>query len=388
MATAPDSALQPPDQTPASETDSWSSTDFKIIQFSYKWVIRKFPIHYTNSQVKFLDSPVFTSGRPDDLCRWRLRVYYREPNAQHRHSVKIGLTLVEGATAKKPILVSVRMGLTMMDKTQDRHNQKKYVHEVNQRSIHTLSEIISSFLAETNYLLAESNGILCNGNLTVFCDVKVYMINDIVHVNGSRVTPYTEVFELNCFANLSHEFGSLLQEGLCCDVTIVAAGEEFKAHKGILSARSQVFRAMFEHNMEENAKNQVTIEGHRADVVREMLTYIYTGSVPNLKKMTEPLFSIADMYALEELKLLCERELAKRLSIQNAVETLVLADQYSAVNLRGVCIDFIAANAQEVMDNPGWPKLAQHHELMTGVMRKLVANPLPLPVSKTAGSTA
>ena len=50
---------------------------------------------------------------------------------------------------------------------------------------------------------------------------------------------------------LSDDLGVLWEHARYTDVTLLVQGREFQAHKAILAARSVVFNAMFEHDMEE-----------------------------------------------------------------------------------------------------------------------------------------
>ena len=59
-------------------------------------------------------------------------------------------------------------------------------------------------------------------------------------------------------------------------------------------ARSPVFAAMFEHEMEERKRNRVDITDVDHEVLREMLRFIYTGRAPNLDKMADDLLAAAD----------------------------------------------------------------------------------------------
>lgn len=59
-------------------------------------------------------------------------------------------------------------------------------------------------------------------------------------------------------------------------------------------ARSEVFNAMFEHEMEERKLNRVDIHDVDHEVLREMLRFIYTGKAPNLEKMADDLLAAAD----------------------------------------------------------------------------------------------
>ena len=114
-----------------------------------------------------------------------------------------------------------------------------------------------------------------------------------------------------------------------------------QAHKAILAARSPVFAAMFEHEMEERKHNRVEISDVDHEVFREMLRFIYTGKASNLERMADDLLAAADKYALERLKVMCEEALCTNLSTENSAEVLILADLHSADQLKAQAIDFI-----------------------------------------------
>lgn len=62
----------------------------------------------------------------------------------------------------------------------------------------------------------------------------------------------------------------------------------------LTTARSPVFAAMFEHEMEERKQNRVAITDVDHEVLKEMLRFIYTGKAPNLEKMADDLLAAAD----------------------------------------------------------------------------------------------
>lgn len=63
-------------------------------------------------------------------------------------------------------------------------------------------------------------------------------------------------------------------------------------------ARSPVFAAMFEHEMEERKQNRVAITDVDHEVLREMLRFIYTGRAANLERMADDLLAAADKVSL------------------------------------------------------------------------------------------
>ena len=158
---------------------------------------------------------------------------------------------------------------------------------------------------------------------------------------------------LDC--DLGQQLGSLLETATLNDVTLAVGNEEIKAHKAVLSARSPVFRAMFKHDgFKEQQENFVQITDHDPKVVKEMLKFIYTGEVPELKEKAHDLFCIADKYQLERLKQLCEKQLWTDIGVKNVVDTLLLAVTHDLIRLKRRCTQFIADHITELMKTEKW----------------------------------
>lgn len=76
-------------------------------------------------------------------------------------------------------------------------------------------------------------------------------------------------------------YEELLETGLYSDVTIVVDDNAFPAHKHILSSKSDAFKAMFTHKTVENQDGIVKIDDFDAEVVEEMLWYVYKDKTKN-----------------------------------------------------------------------------------------------------------
>ncbi|XP_025944867.1 speckle-type POZ protein-like isoform X6 [Apteryx rowi] len=175
-----------------------------------------------------------------------------------------------------------------------------------------------------------------------------------------------------------------------------AKREETKA-----MARSPVFNAMFEHEMEESKKNRVEINDVDPEVFKEMMRFIYTGKAPNLEKMADNLLAAADKYALERLKVMCEEALCSNLSVENVADILILADLHSAEQLKAQAIDFINSSlhyrcsvlrqlgckdgknwnsnqATDIMETAGWKSMIHSHpHLVAEAFRALASAQCP-----------
>ncbi|XP_037727248.1 protein roadkill-like [Drosophila subpulchrella] len=160
---------------------------------------------------------------------------------------------------------------------------------------------------------------------------------------------------------LSEDMGNLLDNPIFSDVTICVGGQELKAHKAILAARSAVFAAMFQIGIEgRKVKRLVIADVVDPEALKETLRFIYTGKAPNVGNMADELLAAADRYALEKLKVMCEKELCANLSVEKAADTLILADLYSA-DLKAQTLEFICSHASDVVETSGWRNMIDSH---------------------------
>lgn len=218
------------------------------------------------------------------------------------------------------------------------------------------------------------------------------MVQDSVNISGHTNTNMLKVPE----CRLAEDLGNLWENTRFTDCSFFVRGQEFKAHKSVLAARSPVFNAMFEHEMEESKKNRVEINDVDPEVFKEMMRFIYTGKAPNLDKMADNLLAAADKYALERLKVMCEEALCSNLSVENVADTLVLADLHSAEQLKAQAIDFInrcsvlrqlgckdgknwnSNQAADIMETSGWKSMIHSHpHLVAEAFRALASAQCP-----------
>ena len=89
-------------------------------------------------------------------------------------------------------------------------------------------------------------------------------------------------------------YDSMLTEGTLSDITLQAGGQSFPVHKLFLASRSPVFEAMFRYNVKETAESRVVIEDIDADVIRQMLKFLYTGRVENWDDWVFELYVVAN----------------------------------------------------------------------------------------------
>lgn len=195
--------------------------------------------------------------------------------------------------------------------------------------------------------LNKSEEFLVNGHLTIYCEIQTVLTKEKVHMSGTM----TYASFNNSEDQLTNDLETLFSDMKFTDVSIIVRDRQFEAHKSMLSARSPVFAAMFEHPTKEKISNQIVVHNIEADVFQEVLRYIYTGRIPSsrMEEVAAELFYAADKYLLEKLKQECEKHFINRLCAENCLELLSLADCHSAVSLKQTALDYVRRFPAEVV---------------------------------------
>ncbi len=128
-----------------------------------------------------------------------------------------------------------------------------------------------------------------------------------------------------------------------------------KAHKAILSARSEYFDAMFRiGGMKESEKKEIYIY-QDSKTFQRMLEFIYTNEVLDLKDCNSneaiSLLMMANEYVLQDLRTLCESYVVHAISIDNIGKLLLLSSGHNASILKDACALFVQEHKGELVNN-------------------------------------
>ncbi|KAM6913393.1 LOW QUALITY PROTEIN: speckle-type POZ protein [Lycodopsis pacificus] len=245
------------------------SFEIKVVRLSYMWTINDFSF-CREEMGEVVKSSTFSSGANDKL-KWCLCV---NPKGLDEES-KDHLSLYLRAKFKFSILSAKG------EETKAMESQRAY--RFVQGNDWRFKKCI-----RRDFLLDEASGLLPGDKLTLFCEVSV--VQDSVNVSGQNTMDTVKVPD----CRLAEELGDLWENSRFTDCSLCVAGQKFQGHEAILAARSPVFSAMFEHEMEESKKNRVEINDVEPDVFKEMMCFIYTGKAPNLDNMADDLLAAAD----------------------------------------------------------------------------------------------
>lgn len=202
--------------------------------------------------------------------------------------------------------------------------------------------------------------------------------SEVVDVHSKEVND-AHKSQLASYETMGSNFSRLLEEGSFSDVKIHCEGKEFSCHKALLSYRSSVFQAMFQHqNMKEQQMNVVDIVDLSWSTVDRMLKYIYSGKLSSQGDEDNELLAAADKYDLTDLKVSCERSLSSSLNNQNCVDLLILADRHTAISLRKSAMSFVLGNLSAVTKMADWcQKLTPYPDIMAQIIQEMAKDGQP-----------
>lgn len=196
----------------------------------------------------------------------------------------------------------------------------------------------------------------------------------------------------------SSSFRALLKSEEHSDITFLVGldGEEkesVSAHKAILTARCEYFRAMFRAGgLSESLRNTVELS-YDPSSFRRVLEYIYTNDVAMLDTCSTQeitsLLALSNEFLLPDLTQLCETAAAKYLSMDNIGAYMLVCDKYDTPILRNACHNYVTNNIstlkleesfrREVADNPELALLLGNELtllLLCAILLRLICNRL------------
>ncbi|XP_015915380.1 speckle-type POZ protein B [Parasteatoda tepidariorum] len=166
---------------------------------------------------------------------------------------------------------------------------------------------------------------------------------------------------IDCLRELSVNLKNLLDQAVGTDIAIHVDGVSMKAHKMILRARSPVFEKMFDHDTSEAIKNEIDVKDIRASIMKELLTFLYAGTIENHDFDDAcDLYYAADKYEVLSLRNACAKDLLRHLQVNNACQLLILATNHGDESLKEKILKYIMANVKEIVATKSFEELAKY----------------------------
>ena len=139
---------------------------------------------------------------------------------------------------------------------------------------------------------------------------------------------------------LRHKLNELRETNILCDTTIRAQGQDFPAHRCVLSASSPYFLAKFTSQLQENESNIVELQEAKSTTISDVLKFIYTGEASIDCSNAQDLLMIADYLIIPSLKSKASVFLESSLNASNCLALESLASRYNCESLKQTAVAF------------------------------------------------
>ncbi|XP_044320602.1 BTB/POZ and MATH domain-containing protein 1-like [Triticum aestivum] len=342
-----------------SETSSTCSTESAMS--AHNFVVRDYPLLEGISAGKFVRSSTFNAGG----YIWTIRFY---PNGElkDRSSDAASCFLYCANPAKD---VRARYSLNVLEKLDGDVQVTTFSCEEDTFSPTHYSWGYRNFVSRSKLkTLSDAN----NGCFTVRCVLMV------IHEPRTRNRRPIVVPAPSMRESLEH----MLMDGEGADVTFSVSHQLFNAHRCVLAARSQVFKAELFGPLKENTTRHIEVDDMEPQVFEVLLHFMYTDTMPDddedkgkIERL-QHLLVAADRYGVDRLKVMCEDKLYEGINVETVATTLLLAEQHHCKDLKEACIQFISSPSdilRAVMATDGFKQLVASCPLLMEDILKSVS---------------
>lgn len=123
------------------------------------------------------------------------------------------------------------------------------------------------------------------------------------------------------------------QCGIFTDVVLQIEDQTFPCHRGVLSANSSYFRAMFGGSLKESNLSVINIQKISSRIMGFLLDFMYGGNPTIQEDNVEDLLQASDLLHISSLKDECVKFLDSQLDPSNCVGIMKFADLFSITSL-------------------------------------------------------
>ncbi|XP_021695141.1 BTB/POZ domain-containing protein 9 [Aedes aegypti] len=171
----------------------------------------------------------------------------------------------------------------------------------------------------------------------------------------------TAVEEIELTARFSEQMAQLCMSYDYSDVTFIVEDEKLPAHRVILAARSEYFRALLYGGLSESTQNEIHLK-IPLKAFKALLKYIYSGSM-SLAQMKEEnildTLGLANQYGFTDLEIAISDYLRQVLSLNNVCAIMDAAKLFDLEGLTSVCHAFMDRNAEAILQHESFKNLSQ-----------------------------
>ena len=170
------------------------------------------------------------------------------------------------------------------------------------------------------------------------------------------------------------------------DVKILCNGKTFKCHKNVLSCQSEVFKTMIKNKAIEYDLNKnksltekktgimkIEENAFSSDVMEQMLYFVYHDKIKDAKMINTDLLLAANKFNIQGLLNECCKHFESTLSLQNALDILVLAETTNQKNLFDTASRFVGKKLGKLEKSSVYQEMVNENpKMFTRVFSKML----------------
>ncbi|EDO49110.1 predicted protein [Nematostella vectensis] len=163
--------------------------------------------------------------------------------------------------------------------------------------------------------------------------------------------------EAPCFA--FKQMNAFRCDGIFCDVVLMTEdGQEIDAHKLVLSASSEYFRAMFLTDMKESQQKFITIRAIDSQSMTTLVEFAYTSNVRINSENVETLLYAASMLQFVRVEKACYEFLRKNINVPNCLTIWNLAELHGCAELTALAESYSRGNFVSLLKHSEFKELS------------------------------
>lgn len=148
-------------------------------------------------------------------------------------------------------------------------------------------------------------------------------------------------------STITDDLKAFLQGGELSDVTFKCkGGEQLKAHKCLLAARSEYFKNMFQSPAGPRI-HEIECE-YSVEIMTNILNFIYTDQFD--PKLSQELYPAANQFKIFPLKMHVLKSFSENIQPENAISTLIFAHHINEHSLKNFTLNYLCANLKSVSE--------------------------------------
>ncbi|XP_064313049.1 kelch-like protein 30 isoform X1 [Phalacrocorax carbo] len=143
------------------------------------------------------------------------------------------------------------------------------------------------------------------------------------------------------------------------DVTLVAGGQEFPCHRGVLALCSHYFHAMFSGDFAESIAARVELKEVDPGMLELLLDFAYTGKVTINQANVEGLMRTSSQLHFPTIQKVCSRYLRQQMDVTNCLGICEFGESYGCPEVSSKAWSFLQENFEAVSQQEEFLQLSK-----------------------------